>query len=67
MKTVKKPQILNIIFKSLIWLKKNNFDEECQYLLQNYNLTEDQRRIYDGINSVSIYGVVEGKAEGQHG
>lgn len=62
-----KPEIPNIIFKSLLWLKKNNYAEECQYLVQKYTLTGEQRRIYDGINSPFVYGVFEGKPEGNHG
>jgi len=62
-----KPEIPNIIFKSLLWLKKNNHHEECQHLLQNYKLTQEKRNIYEGINSPFVYGVFEGKGEGKHG
>ena len=56
-----KPEIPNIIFKSLLWLKKNNYQVECQYLIQKYKLTGEQQRIYDTLNQEDVYGVVESK------
>lgn len=51
--TKEKPLIPNIIFKSLIWLKQNRFEEECQYLIQNYSLTPYQKQFYEGLNVIS--------------
>lgn len=62
-----KPEIPNIIFKSLLWLKQNNYEYESKYLLGCYTLTLEQKRIYDMINKKDGFGTVEGKAEGQHG
>lgn len=41
-----KPTIPNVIFKGLVWLVKNRFYEECQYLMNNYSLTSHQKNLY---------------------
>lgn len=49
----KKPQIPNIIFKSLLWLNENKCFDEVQYLLQNYSLTADQRQVLESTNKLA--------------
>ncbi len=51
--TKEKPLIPNIIFKSLIWLKENRFEDETQYLLQSYSLTPYQKQFIEGLNAIS--------------
>lgn len=48
-----KPQIPNIIFKSLLWLNENKCFDEVQYLLQNYSLTVDQRQVLESTNKLA--------------
>jgi hypothetical protein len=62
-----KPIIPNIIFKSALWLRQNDMDYEAKYLVQYYMLTERQQQIFNMINDKQIFGVVEGKMEGNHG
>lgn len=62
-----KPLVPNIIFKSALWLRQNDMDYEAKYLVSNYTLTERQQQIFNMINDKAIYGVVEGKMEGNHG
>jgi len=61
------PIIPNIIFKSALWLRQNDMDYEAKYLVQYYMLTERQQQIFNMINDKQIFGVVEGKMEGNHG
>ena len=51
--TKEKPLIPNIIFKSLIWLKENGYNEEEQYIIQNYSLTHFQKQFIESINKIN--------------
>lgn len=51
--TKEKPLIPNIIFKSLVWLLKNKFYEESQYITQNYSLTPFQKQFIENLNKIS--------------
>lgn len=62
-----KPEIPNIIFKALLWLKEHWHETECKYILECYTLTDEQLRIYNYINQDDGFGTVEGKMEGKHG
>lgn len=43
----KLPLIPNVVYKSLIWLLENKFEEESEYLLSKYTLTEYQTQLYE--------------------
>lgn len=51
--TDEKPLIPNVIFKSLLILKQHKDFESCEYILQNYTLHNDQKKMYEQVNLIN--------------
>jgi hypothetical protein len=41
-----KPVIPNVIYRGLVWLVKNKFFKECDYLISHYSLTSHQIELF---------------------